>query len=60
MANLQYDVQLQWGRVFCVDRSSHEITSIVVRELDVEPWVYDECSEEAIAILKGNKLSSTC
>ncbi len=58
MANLQYDQHLQWGRVFCINSSSHEITQIIIEELEPESWIYNECSEEALAVLKSTDINS--
>ncbi len=58
-ANLKYNFQLQWGKVFCANKSSQAISTIKVKELEIEPWVFEASSDDALAALKQIQISQT-
>ncbi|MCB1113012.1 MAG: hypothetical protein H7A37_02280 [Chlamydiales bacterium] len=58
-ANQEESFPFQWGKVYCVDESSHEISVITVEELDLEPWVFISSSDDALALLRHEKVDHT-
>ena len=57
VAHSEYRRTIPWGKVAGIDKESHKTTMIYVEKLELEPWIYDECSEEASAFLAENSSS---
>lgn len=57
LANLKYNHKLPNGKVLCVDKYSHEILVITVEELDIEPWVFTSSSNNALTLLRHEKIN---